>query len=187
MSEKMSEKVPDEISPVEKGSTKKFSDLCDFEGMDQYSNVVELLVEYTLFLENTKMTKNKIDPDDPDGLNAQEQKRRRLLGRTIRLWKQKFKSIEYTVQAVHEFATQHKLLIGVLDGMRDFDFITIYGETRSNRRIFLAQLAKDLFIPIYPRIPNDPDFDSLIRRILYTRTKAIKKNLRCGYYISQII
>ena len=78
------------------------SDLCDFEGMDQYSNVVELLVEYTLFLENTKMTKNKIDPDDPDGLNAQEQKRRRLLGRTIRLWKQKFKSIEYTVQAVHE-------------------------------------------------------------------------------------
>jgi len=126
MPEKMSEKVPDEISPVEKGSTKKFSDLCDFEGMDQYSNVVELLVEYTLFLENTKMTKNKIDPDDPDGLNAQEQKRRRLLGRTIRLWKQKFKSIEYTVQAVHEFATQHKLLIGVLDGMRDFDFIVSF-------------------------------------------------------------
>ena len=78
------------------------SDLCDFEGMDQYPNVVELLVEYTLFLENTKMAKNDPDPDDPDGLAAQEQKRRRLLGRTIRLWKQKYKSIEYTVQAVHE-------------------------------------------------------------------------------------
>lgn len=76
------------------------SDLCDFEGMDQYSNVIDLLVEYTLFLEDTKMTKD--DPDDPDGLNAHEQKRRRLLGRTVRLWKQKFQSIEYTVRAVHE-------------------------------------------------------------------------------------
>ena len=123
------------------------SDLCDFEGMDQYSNVVELLVEYTLFLENTKMAKHEPDPDDPDGLTAQEQKRRRLLGRTIRLWKQKFKSIEYTVQAVHEckfigrhggnlpvlkivilVATQHKLLIGVLDGMRDFDFIVSFNQ-----------------------------------------------------------
>ena len=98
-------------------------------------------------------------------------------------------------------ATQHKLLIGVLDGMRDFDFIvsflasdarimiyiqTIYGETRSNRRIFLAQLAKDLFIPIYPRIPNDPDFDSMIKRILYVRTKAIKKHFRPGYKFTQI-
>ena len=59
-------------------------------------------------------------------------------------------------------------------------FQTIYGETRSNRRIFLAQLAKDLFIPIYPRIQNDPEFDSLIRRILYVRTKAIKKHFRFG-------
>jgi len=173
--EKMTGKPSDEISPVEKGQAKKFSDLCDFEGMDQYSNVIELLVEYTLFLEDTKMKKDEPDPDDSDGLTAQEQKRRRLLGRTIRLWKQKFQSLEYTVRAVHEFATQHKLLIGVLDGMRDFDFITIYGETRSNRRIFLAQLAKDLFIPIYPRIQNDPEFDSLIKRILYVRTKAIKK------------
>ena len=78
------------------------SDLCDFEGMDQYSNVIDLLVEYTLFLEDTKMTKDEPDPDDPDGLNAHEQKRRRLLGRTVRLWKQKFQSLEYTVRAVHE-------------------------------------------------------------------------------------
>ena len=63
---------------------------------------------------------------------------------------------------------------------------TIYGETRSNRRIFLAQLAKDLFIPIYPRIPNDPDFDSMIKRILYVRTKAIKKHFRCGSNFTQI-
>ena len=62
---------------------------------------------------------------------------------------------------------------------------TIYGETRSNRRIFLAQLAKDLFIPIYPRIQNDPEFDSLIKRILYVRTKAIKKYIRNGDDIHQ--
>ena len=48
------------------------------------------------------MTKDEPDPDDPDGLNAHEQKRRRLLGRTVRLWKQKFQSLEYTVRAVHE-------------------------------------------------------------------------------------
>ena len=78
------------------------SDLCDFEGMDQYANVIDLLVEYTLFLEDTKMTKDEPDPDDPDGLNAHEQKRRRLLGRTVRLWKQKFQSLDYTVRAVHE-------------------------------------------------------------------------------------